>query len=116
MLRKTSFSLAVITTVVLFASVAWVQEFVTDGLIGFWTLDEGTIVDKTVRDVLGKNHGQMLGGPKITEGKINQALDFDGMERWGDGAKRVRSHAPGSPSPQCSNAPMPIYQHARHCD
>jgi len=80
MLRKkaTPFSLLVIIAAVLLASVAWAQEFVTDGLIGFWTLDEDTIDGNTVRDVWGENHGEIGGNPKIVEGKINEALEFDG--------------------------------------
>lgn len=81
MLRKraTLFSLLVIITAVLLTTtVAWTQEFVTDGLIGFWTLDEDTIDGNTVGDVWGENHGEIDGNPKIVEGKINEALEFDG--------------------------------------
>lgn len=79
MLRKTCFTLAVITIALLSASVVCAQEFIIDGLIGFWTLDEGTINGKTVRDIVGQNHGEIAGGnPKTVEGKINQALEFDG--------------------------------------
>ena len=71
-------ALAVITTAIVLAGVATAQEYVTDGLIGFWTMDENTIDGKTVRDVWEDNDGEMVGNPKIVAGKIDEALDFDG--------------------------------------
>jgi len=76
--KVTLFSLSFIISVVLIVNVAWAQEFVTDGLIGFWTLDNDSINGNTARDVWGDNHGEIIGNPKIVEGKINQALEFDG--------------------------------------
>jgi hypothetical protein len=73
------FSLAFLIIAVLCARVVWAQEFVTDGLIGFWTLDKATIKGKTVNDVWGENQAQIAGGnPKMVEGRISDALEFDG--------------------------------------
>lgn len=58
------------------------QEFVTKDLIGFWSLDKDTIKDKTVQDVFGTNHGTISGDPKITQGKIGDALEFDGKDDY----------------------------------
>jgi len=72
-------SLALIITAVLLVSTVWAQEFVTDGLLGFWTLDKTTINGKAVSDVWGDNEGQISGGnPKMVKGRINEALEFDG--------------------------------------
>jgi hypothetical protein len=53
------------------------QEFVTDGLISFWTFDGDTIDGNTVNDVWGSNHGESV-DTKIVDGKIGQALAFNG--------------------------------------
>lgn len=75
-----SMLLLIAVVVVVSMNIAWAQEFVTDGLIGFWTLDDDTIDGKTVRDVWGENHGEITdGNPKSVEGKIGKALEFDGL-------------------------------------
>lgn len=81
MLKRTSFgflSLVVVAITVFSVNAALAQEFVTDGLMGFWTLDEDTIDGNVAHDVWADNHGEILGGPKTIEGKINGALEFDG--------------------------------------
>jgi len=57
------------------------QEYVTDGLIGFWTMDKTDIQGNTVKDVSGENnHGEIGGDPKIVQGKIEEALQFNGVD------------------------------------
>jgi len=56
------------------------QEMVTNGMVGFWTFDETTIVGKSVEDLLGNNHGTINGAPKTVAGKIGDALSFDGKD------------------------------------
>jgi len=58
------------------------QEFVTDGLIGFWSLDKDTINGDVVKDVWGKNEGTINGDPKSVPGKIDEALEFDGQDDY----------------------------------
>jgi len=53
------------------------QHFVTDGLVSFWTFDRNSIDGNVVEDVWGNNDGKILGA-QVVEGKINEALDFDG--------------------------------------
>ena len=82
MLRKTFatlFSLVVIVAVLL-VNVVVAQEFVTEGLIGFWTLDEDTINGKTAHDVWGDNHGEIIDHSGTAKGKINEALELDGVD------------------------------------
>ncbi len=55
-------SLVVVAITVFLVNTALAQEFVTDGLMGFWTLDEDTIDGNAVRDVWGDNHGEIAGG------------------------------------------------------
>ena len=68
---------------ILFTGLAQAQEFVTDGLVGFWSLDKKDIKGNTVNDIFGKNPGKIEGGPKIIkEGKIFEALEFDGKDDY----------------------------------
>lgn len=63
----------------LFTSVPFVNaQFPTDGVVGYWSFDAGTINGNTVKDVLGKNDGELKGNPKVVEGKVGKALKFDG--------------------------------------
>jgi hypothetical protein len=55
------------------------QQFVTDGLVGFWSLDRDTIESNNVADLWGDNDGTIFGDPEIVQGKINEALKFDGQ-------------------------------------
>ena len=58
------------------------QEFVTNGLIGFWTLDKGTVNGDILKDAWGKNDGTIKGSPKVVNGKIKDGLDFDGKDQY----------------------------------
>jgi hypothetical protein len=53
------------------------QEFVTDGLVSFWTFDRNTISGDTVEDVWGNNNGKVTDA-QIAAGKINEGLEFNG--------------------------------------
>lgn len=81
----TALVLTAIATVVCYVNVAESQKYVTDGLIGFWTMDKEDIEGKTVKDVSGNdNHGEIVGGAKIVEGKIEEALHFNGTDSFVD--------------------------------
>jgi len=58
------------------------QDFVSDGLIGFWPLDESTIKGDVAEDIVGGNHGTIMGDPGSVAGKIGQALEFDGTDDY----------------------------------
>ena len=71
---------SVLTTIVTFfvyANVAKAQ-FVTEGLVSYWSFEAETIEGKTVRDVWGKNDGTIVGDAKRKVGKVGSALEFDG--------------------------------------
>ena len=53
---------------------------ITDGLVSYWTFDNEHIVDKTVKDVWGDNNGTINGNPKLVNGKVGEALEFDGAK------------------------------------
>jgi len=77
----TALVIAAIATVICYVNVAESQQYVTDGLIGFWTMDATDIQDGIVRDASGNgNDGTIGGDPQPIAGKIDEALDFDGTD------------------------------------
>jgi hypothetical protein len=75
--------LVLIATVFMSANAAKAQ-LVTDGLVSYWPLDKATIDGDTVEDVWGENDGTIMGGAKIVEGKVGDALEFDGADDFVD--------------------------------
>ena len=59
----------------------------TDGAVGYWSFDTGTINGKTVQDILGDNDGELDGNPKVVAGKVGNALEFNG-----DNAVRIQGN------------------------
>jgi hypothetical protein len=57
---------------------AYAQEFVTDGLIAFWPLDQSSVDGDTVEDVYAENDGVAMGGPVKSEGIIKEGMEFNG--------------------------------------
>lgn len=54
------------------------QDFVTDGLVAMWTLNEADLDGKTVKDALGENDAEMIGKLKFVEGPMGDAMEFEG--------------------------------------
>ena len=53
----------------------------TNGLVGSWTFDGPDMAVDTAFDRSGQgNNGTLTNGPTRTEGKIGQALNFDGSD------------------------------------
>ena len=52
-------------------------QFPTNGVVGYWSFDAGTISGKNVKDQLGKNDGELDGNPKVVAGKVGKGLEFD---------------------------------------
>ncbi len=68
---------AIIATIFMCANMAKAQ-VVTDGLVSYWTFDKIDVDGDTVKDVFGEHDGSMKGDPKVVEGQVGQALEFDG--------------------------------------
>ena len=49
-----------------------------DGVVSYWSFDDGTIAGGTVEDVLGDNDGELEGNPQPVPGKVGKALEFNG--------------------------------------
>lgn len=59
-------------------------EVVTDGLVGYWTFDKNDMINRTLKDVWGKNNATIHGKPKTVVGKVGEALRFDGVNDYID--------------------------------
>jgi len=81
MYRKSMVAFLVILVVTICWSNAEAQ-MVSDGLVSYWSLDNTTIEGKKVKDSVGKNDGEMKGDPKVVEGKIGDALSFNGSSDY----------------------------------
>ena len=69
--------LLVVTIVHICADVAKAR-VPADGLVSYWSFSNTTIKDGVVSDLAGSNDGTIKGDPKMVQGKIGQALLFDG--------------------------------------
>ena len=78
-----AYVLAVITTAFMYANMARAQ-YVTEGLVSYWSFDKADIEGKTVKDIWGENDGTIKGDTQIVEGKIGEALYFDGKRDYVD--------------------------------
>ncbi|MFH1726043.1 MAG: LamG domain-containing protein [Elusimicrobiota bacterium] len=58
---------------------AGAQAACPDGMLHYWTFDEGTIEGNTVEDVAGGNDGAITGAIS-TAGRVGEALRFDGND------------------------------------
>jgi len=59
-------------------SITPVQAQTTNGLVGYWTFDEGS--GTTAGDSAGVNNGTLMNGTTWTTGKVGSALSFDGVD------------------------------------
>jgi len=74
------------------------SQIVTDGLVSYWTMDDkdlvGSVPNATVKDIWENNNGTTSGTLTTgATGKINEALDFDGVDDY------VESPMNGFPDP-----------------
>ncbi len=75
------FVLMIIITALMYTNTISAQ-IVKDGLICYWTFNRADIVDKTIKDLAGKNDATIAGDPKIVKGKFGDALEFDGVDDY----------------------------------
>ncbi len=70
--------LSLLLTALWYVNAANAQDFVTDGLVAMYTLNEADIDGKVVKDALGKQDAKMIGKLKSVEGPMGDALEFEG--------------------------------------
>ncbi len=60
------------------ATGAFAQQFVTDGLVTMYTLDEAHVDGDVITDIISGNDGKIMGGgPAFVDGVINECGEFD---------------------------------------
>ena len=69
-------------TIVLSFHNGYTAPIVTDGLVSYWTFDRQDVAGGTVKDVWGENDGKIVGAPKIVDGQVGEALEFDGSDDY----------------------------------
>ncbi len=81
-MKKLLFLLILMMVSITMNVLAQSSTIVTDGLISYWTFDKQDITNGTVNDVWGKNNGAIVGDPKIVDGQVRGALEFDGSDDY----------------------------------
>ena len=54
------------------------SQVVRDGLVSYWTFDDGDVDGDTVKDLIGSNDGTIIGATKHVAGKFGKAFEFSG--------------------------------------
>ena len=77
---KTAFIVSVTAFILICVAAAQAQDLEA-GLVGYWTFDAADTNGNTVKNFVGDNHGTINGAKKV-EGKIGDALEFDGATNF----------------------------------
>jgi len=89
-MKRLTFILAFVLMTGLMCGMSYAN--LADGIVAYWSFDAGIAEDDGVMD----NHGTILGDPKVVDGKVGEAFDFDGID---DGIE-----VPDNPSLQLPDA------------
>jgi hypothetical protein len=60
------------------------QGVVEDGLVSYWSFDKADIQGDIAEDSWGTNDGTIIGGAKTVNGKVGEALEFNGADQYVD--------------------------------
>ena len=76
----TIFVMMVLVTLSWLANIAVAKEqYITKGLLSYWSFDKATVSGKTYKDIVGGRDATVVGGnPKVVDGKFGEALKFNG--------------------------------------
>ncbi|RKU28755.1 hypothetical protein C6497_08325 [Candidatus Poribacteria bacterium] len=67
-----------IISVLMVVELSYSGQAITDGLVSYWSFNENTVPDKTVKDIVAGNDGTINGSVEVVDGKIKEALKFSG--------------------------------------
>ena len=81
-MKRLTYFLTFTLTFTMFMHSGYAEPIVTDGLVSYWTFDKQDIAGGTVKDVWGENDGKIVGDPKIVDGQVGEALEFDGSDDY----------------------------------
>lgn len=74
---------SLVAALMFIAVAAQAQQYVTSGLVAFWTLDRADVDGDKVKDVSGNgNDATIMGSLDSEEGVINEALSFNGAGNY----------------------------------
>ena len=81
-MKRLRYLFSLILTLAIISPNGHTAPVVTDGLVSYWTFDQKDIAGGTVKDVWGENDGKIVGTPKIVDGHVGEALEFDGSDDY----------------------------------
>jgi hypothetical protein len=81
MLNKALITVLTVMAIFIYAYTAECQA-VRDGLVSFWTFDKSDVEGETVKDIVSGNDGTITGDPRTAQGKVGEALEFDGEDDY----------------------------------
>ena len=74
--------LIILVVIVGLSGIIDAENIVTDGLVSYWTFDREDLIGDTVKDVWGENNATIVGTPAIINGRLKDALKFDGIKDY----------------------------------
>ena len=81
-MKSLIYLLAITLMITMALQSGYTQPIVTEGLVSYWTFDEKDLTGFTVKDVWGENDARIVGAPKIVDGQVGEALEFDGANDY----------------------------------
>ena len=80
-------SIFIVSSIVVFAVLTWYSttikaQPIRDELAGHWSFDKKDTDARITKDALGEHNGEIKGTPQIVEGKIGEALSFNGQDEY----------------------------------
>ena len=81
-MKKLILICTVVVLIISYSMQTIAKTIVTDGLVSYWTFDEKDIAENSVKDVWGNNSGTIVGDPQVVNGKVGEALEFDGTDDY----------------------------------
>ena len=81
-MKRLTYFLTFTLMLTMFIHNGYTEPIVTDGLVSYWTFDQQDIAGGTVKDVWGENDGKIVGNPKVVDGQVGEALEFDGSDDY----------------------------------
>ena len=78
MLQKANLAIFIIAITLIATNLH--AQIVEDGLVSYWSFDANNVEGKSVKDGTGNYNGTIKGSLKKVNGKISDALEFDGNE------------------------------------
>jgi len=86
-------SVVLVLTFFGYLNIAGASHIVQSGLVSYWSFDEDTVIDETIKDVMKVNHGTIFGQFESVEGEFGQGLRSEEMTNYVEVASDALSGA-----------------------